>query len=95
MTNLKEIRDWQISEMLNREQIPNQLLQSMKQFNLMTQAKADILYVLHQSLHLMYTKLRSHGTLGKDNLKRNIVPPSVDSSMKKFFTADDPDMVIN
>lgn len=70
-------------------------LQSMKQFNLMTQAKADILYVLHQSLHLMYTKLRSHGTLGKDNLKRNIVPPSVDSSMKKFFTADDPDMVIN
>ena len=56
----------------------------MKQFNLMTQAKADILYVLHQSLHLMYTKLRSHGTLGKDNLKRNIVPPSVDSSMKKF-----------
>ena len=25
MTNLKEIRDWQISEMLNREQIPNQL----------------------------------------------------------------------
>ena len=38
-------QDWQISEMLNREQIPNQLLQSMKQFNLMTQAKADILYV--------------------------------------------------
>lgn len=70
-------------------------LQSMKQFNLMTQAKADILYVLHQSLHLMYTKFRSQGTLGKDNLRRNIVPPSVDSSMNKFFTADDPDMVIN
>ncbi|KAL6454037.1 EME1 Crossover junction endonuclease EME1 [Candida maltosa Xu316] len=70
-------------------------LQSMKHFKLMTQPKVDILYVSHKSIYSIYSTLKSKGTLGKDTLKRNIVPPTVDQSMLKFFTSDDPDSVIN
>lgn len=70
-------------------------MQSMQQFKLMTQTKADILYTLHQTIYLIYCQFRDKGTLGRDQLGRNIVPPTVDQSMKRLFTADDPNSVIS
>lgn len=70
-------------------------MQSMQQFKLMTQSKADILYTLHQSIYLIYCAFRDKGTLGRDRLGRNIVPPTVDKSMMRLFTANDPNSVIS
>lgn len=69
-------------------------LQSMQHFPRMTQSKAQILQASYKSMHLIYSKFRSSGTLGKDALGRNIVPPTVDSAMLNFFTSDDPDKAI-
>ncbi|EGW30336.1 uncharacterized protein SPAPADRAFT_143000, partial [Spathaspora passalidarum NRRL Y-27907] len=69
-------------------------LQSIQQFNLMTESKADRLYVQYKTMNQVYTTLKAQGTLGQDNFGRNIVPPSVDSALHKFFTADDPDDII-
>jgi hypothetical protein len=70
-------------------------LQSMQQFKLITKSSAEKLYVLYKSMHLLYAAMRTKGTLGKDPMNRNIVPPSVDKTMFKLFTADDPNSVIN
>ena len=69
-------------------------LQSMQQFTRMTQSKAEILYLSHKSMHLVYSKLKADATLGKDAIRNNIVPPTVDNAMFNFFTSDDPDKAI-
>ncbi|CAK9440192.1 uncharacterized protein LODBEIA_P42920 [Lodderomyces beijingensis] len=69
-------------------------LKSISHFTRMTEAKAEILHESHKSMYSLYTKLRASGTLGKDRLGRNVVPPTVDSAMLNFFTTDDPNKVI-
>lgn len=69
-------------------------IQSIQHFPRMTQSKAQILQSSHGSMYLIYSKFRTSGTLGKDALGRNIVPPTVDSTMLSFFTSDDPDKAI-
>ncbi|CCG24618.1 Mms4 protein [Candida orthopsilosis Co 90-125] len=69
-------------------------LQSIQHFPRMTHSKAQILQSSHGSMYSIYSKFCTSGTLGKDTLGRNIVPPSVDSTMLNFFTSDDPDKAI-
>ncbi|RLV96687.1 Crossover junction endonuclease EME1 [Spathaspora sp. JA1] len=69
-------------------------LKSIQQFNLMTQVKADKLYTRYKTMNQLYTKLQLSGTLGQDNMGKNIVPPTVDSTLFKFFTSDDPNDII-
>ncbi|CAI5760598.1 unnamed protein product [Candida verbasci] len=69
-------------------------LQSLQHFSLMTQKKTELLHVSYKSMRSLYDQFLNHGTLGKDQLGRNIVPPTVDKSMLNFFMADDPNNVI-
>ncbi|KAI5964527.1 EME1 [Candida theae] len=69
-------------------------LQSIQHFPRMTHSKAQILESSYGSMHSIYSKFRTSGTLGKDSLGRNVVPPTVDSTMLNFFTSDDPDKAI-
>ncbi|KAI5968580.1 EME1 [Candida margitis] len=69
-------------------------LQSFQHIPLMTHSKAQILQSSHASMYSIYSKLCTSGTLGKDATGKNIVPPSVDSTLLNFFTSDDPDKAI-
>ncbi|KAI3402907.2 EME1 [Candida oxycetoniae] len=72
----------------------NTFLQSIQHFTRMTSSKAELLHDTHKSMYSLYCKFRTNGTLGKDVLGRNMVPPTVDSAMLNFFTSDDPNKVI-
>ncbi|KAA8902139.1 hypothetical protein DIURU_002933 [Diutina rugosa] len=63
---------------------------AMMQFRMVTRKKAQSLYSAFPSLQKVYDQLRIHGSIGVDSEDKNIVPPSVDRMMLKFFTADDP-----
>lgn len=64
--------------------------QTMRQFKMMTEQKVEKLYSHYPSLYEIYSRYRRNDSLGKDSLEKNIVPPSIDSAMKKVFSADDP-----
>ncbi|ODV81813.1 uncharacterized protein CANTADRAFT_43871, partial [Suhomyces tanzawaensis NRRL Y-17324] len=70
-------------------------LQTIRQFKMMTEPKADKLYGLFQSIYSIYLELEKNDTLGKDGFGKNIVPPTTDSAMRKAFLGDDPNEVIN
>lgn len=63
---------------------------AMMQFRMVTRKKAQLLYLAFPLLQKVYDQLRIHGSIGVDSQDKNIVPPSVDRMMLKFFTADDP-----
>lgn len=65
-------------------------LQTMRQFKMMTEQKVEKLYNHYPSLYKIYSRYRRHDSLGKDSQEKNIVPPSIDSAMKKVFSSDDP-----
>ncbi|CCE82617.1 Piso0_002349 [Millerozyma farinosa CBS 7064] len=64
--------------------------QTMRQFKMMTEQKVEKLYNHYPSLYKIYSRYRRNDSLGKDSLEKNIVPPSIDSAMKKVFSTDDP-----
>lgn len=68
-------------------------MEMTKRFSLMTHQKAERLYEYYTSVGALCKRLSSHDDLGKVNGK-GIVPPSVNSAMKKLFRATDPDEVI-
>lgn len=69
-------------------------VEMMKKFNLMSNTKAENLYKFYTSPISIYKRLQKMDNLGTLNGK-SIVPPSVNSAMKRFFTATDPSQVIN
>ncbi|CUM64309.1 uncharacterized protein PRCAT00001909001 [Priceomyces carsonii] len=69
-------------------------LQTMKQFNLMTEPRAEKLFGYFGSLSSVYSKYRFSSTLGTDAQGKNIVPPSTDLAMRKLFTSHDPNEII-
>lgn len=68
-------------------------MEMTKKFSLMTHQKAEKLYEYYTSVGAIYKRLSEHDDLGKVNGK-GIVPPSVNSAMRKLFRATDPDEVI-
>lgn len=70
-------------------------IQTMRQFKLMTEPRAEKLYAYYNSLHSIFITYQKQGTLGQDDLKRNIVPPTSDNAMKNLFTSDDPNQLIH
>jgi crossover junction endonuclease EME1 len=70
-------------------------VQTLRQFKLMTEPKAEKLFGQYSSLFAIYTELQSKGTLGKDGSGKNFVPPSADNAMKKTFLAENADGLIN
>ncbi|KAK6203426.1 uncharacterized protein RJT21DRAFT_139168 [Scheffersomyces amazonensis] len=75
--------------------IKSTFLQTIQQFKLMTESKAERLYMFYPNVQALHKRLIEHGTLGQDESGRNIVPPSSDIAMRKFFTATDPHSAIN
>lgn len=69
-------------------------VQSMRQFRLMTEPKAERLLEHYPSLSRICEQLNNHGTLGQDSNGKNIVPPSVNAAMKVLFTSNDPEEVV-
>lgn len=69
-------------------------MQTIKQFNLMTTPKVEQLYSFYSSLQRIYERYESHGSLGTFGGK-NVLPPTVDSAMKKVFMSEDPDAKIH
>lgn len=69
-------------------------MQTIKQFNMMTTPKVEQLYSFYSSLQAIYERYESHGSLGTFGGK-NVLPPTVDSAMKKVFLSDDPDAKIH
>ena len=70
-------------------------VQTLRQFKLMTEPKAEKLFEQYSSLFAIYTELQSKGTLGKDGSGKNFVPPTADNAMKKTFLAENADGLIN
>lgn len=68
---------------------------SIKQFRLMTTPRVEKLYGFYPSLFSLYSKFQTRASLGKDHFDKNIVPPSTEISMKKFFMSQDPNDVIH
>lgn len=68
-------------------------IEMTKRFSLMTHQKAEKLYEYYTSVGALCKRLSTHDDLGKVNGK-GIVPPSVNSAMRKLFRATDPDEVI-
>lgn len=69
-------------------------VQSMRQFRLMTEPKAERLLEHYPGLWRICQQLNGHGTLGQDSNGKNIVPPSVHAAMKVLFTSNDPEEVV-
>lgn len=69
-------------------------VEMMKKFNLMSAVKAEKLYEFYTSPASLYKRFSEKDNLGTVN-GRSIVPPTVGSAMKRFFTATDPSQVIN
>lgn len=69
-------------------------IQTMRQFRLMTEPKAERLLEFYPSLARICEQLNHHGDLGKDANGKNIVPPSVHAAMKVLFSSNDPEEVV-
>lgn len=69
-------------------------VEMMKKFNLMSKMKAEKLYEFYTSPASLYKRFSEKDNLGTVNGK-SIVPPTVNSAMRRFFTATDPGQVIN
>lgn len=69
-------------------------IEMMKKFNLMSHAKAEKLHEFYTSPASIFKRLCEKENLGTVNGK-GIVPPSVNSAMRRFFTATDESTVIN
>lgn len=70
-------------------------LQSIKMFKLMTTPKTERLYNFYKNLVDIHSRYQKSNSLGTDFLHKNIVPPSVDEAMHRFFTSADPNEVIH
>lgn len=69
-------------------------VEMMKKFNLMSKMKAEKLYEFYTSPASLHKRFSDKDNLGTVNGKA-IVPPTVNSAMRRFFTATDPAQVIN
>lgn len=68
-------------------------LEMIKKFNLMTAPKAQYLYQYYGSIPSLYDRFKEHENLGTVNGKA-IIPPTVNTSLRRVLTAEDCDMVI-
>lgn len=69
------------------------IVQSLRQFRLMTEQKAERVAQKYKSLYWIYLEYEKNETLGKDS-NRGFIPPSVDVALKKVFLGSDPEEVI-
>lgn len=69
-------------------------VEMIKKFNLMSHQKAENLYKVYASPVSIYKRFLQHDNLGTVDGKA-IVPPTVNSAMRRLFTATDPSQVIN
>ncbi|KAG2731280.1 hypothetical protein G9P44_005696 [Scheffersomyces stipitis] len=67
----------------------------VRQFKLLTEAKAERLYSHYPSLQSIYQVLTRSGALERDGNGKNLIPPSAESAMLRFFTSEDPHEAIN
>lgn len=68
-------------------------IEMIKKFNLMTAQTAAKLYEFYSSPAGLYERYQLHDSVGTVGGK-NIVPPSVNSAMRNFFRATNPDDVV-
>lgn len=68
-------------------------VEMIKKFNLMTAQTAAKLYEFYSSPAGLFERYQQHDSVGTVGGK-NIVPPSVNSAMRNFFRATDPDDVV-
>jgi len=69
-------------------------VEMMKKFNLMSKMKAEKLYEFYTSPASLFKRLSEKDNLGTVNGK-TIVPPTVNSAIRRVFTSSDPNQVIN